>query len=294
MLPFLAGAMIGGLMSRKGGGKAPQQQSYGEAYRDSLQAQIDLAPELLQSERQYAPQKQQLDIDLLRSALYGDGGLLDLYGGAGTSARAQEIGMGQYAREQAAADKAAQVEGDMALVRKYGAEAREAFKHSNPLLDALEKDAMHTLENRGRLSDSERREISQPMLGQYAQAGRVFDNATAQDLFRRTDNTRNQRLNQARAYGTQVAGMRQQFDPFMAILGRQGQGSQIYGQQMGLASGLNPGGFFNPEAGINYNSQMYANQTSLAGAQASARANMLSGLFSGAGAAYGGYLSRGI
>lgn len=264
----------------------PAQQSYGEAYRDSLQSQIELAPQLMASEREFAPQRQQLDIDLLRSALYGSegqAGLLDMYGGAGAGARAQEIGMGQYSREQATADKRAQVEGDMALVREYGAEARDALREANPLMEALERDAMQSLDNQGRLNDEQRREMSQPLLAQYASAGRVMDNAAAQDLFRRTDNVRNQRLNQARAYGTQVAGMRQQYDPFMAILGRQGAGNRIYGQQMLMAGGLNQGPFFNPESGVNYAGQAYANRVGLAGAQASAAAQRQSGLFGALG-----------
>lgn len=275
----------------------PKQETYGEAYRSGLEAQIELAPELMASEREFRPQQQQLDIDLLRSALYGsDGqaGLLDMYGGAGAGARAQEVGMGQYTREQAAADKRAQVEGDMALVREYGAEARDAFKEANPLMEALERDAMQSIEGQGRLSDQERREISQPLLAQYTAAGRSFDNAAAQDLFRRTDDVRNQRLMQARGYGTQVAGMRQQYDPFMAILGRQGTGNQIYGQQMGMAGGLNKGAFFNPEAGVGYTSQAYANQVNLAGAQAAARGNAMGGLFSGLGTAVGGMAQAGM
>ena len=349
----------------------PAQQSYGEAYRDALQAQIELAPELMASERQYRPQQQQLDIDLLRSALYGSGGqpgLLDMYGGAGAGSRAQQVGMGQYSREQAAADKRAQVEGDMALVRQYGAEARELSRQDNPLLEALEADALSNigggeaselttalersamqsldgqsnplvqaleadalkqLQGGGRLSDNQRREMSQPLLAQYATAGRVMDNAAAQDLFRRTDDVRNQRMNQARAYGsqlagmqdarrgqaqsigaqlaslqdqrlnraraygTQVAGMRQQYDPFMAILGRQGAGNRIYGQQMGMAGGLNQGPFFNPEAGVNYAGQAYANRVGLAGAQASARGSAMSGLFGGIGSVIGGMASGG-
>ena len=264
----------------------PKQESYGEAYRSGLEAQIELAPELMASEREFRPQQQQLDIDLLRSALYGSegqAGLLDMYGGAGAGARAQEIGMGQYSREQATADKRAQVEGDMALVREYGAEARDALREANPLMEALERDAMQSLDNQGRLNDEQRREMSQPLLAQYASAGRVMDNAAAQDLFRRTDNVRNQRLNQARAYGTQVAGMRQQYDPFMAILGRQGAGNRIYGQQMLMAGGLNQGPFFNPESGVNYAGQAYANRVGLAGAQASAAAQRQSGLFGALG-----------
>lgn len=273
----------------------PEQQKYGEAMREGMQSQIDLAPEMLASEREFAPQRQQLDIDLLRSALFGsDGnqGLLDVYGGEGAGARAQQVGMGQYTREQASADKAAQVEGDMDLVRKYGAEARDAFKDSNPLLDALEKQAMQDLEQGGEVSDEMRREISQPILAQYSAAGRAFDPQAAASLMRGTEATRQNRINQSRGFGTQVAGMRGQYDPFMAILGRQGAGQQIYGQQMGMAQGLNPGQVFNPEAGVAYNSQAYANKVGLEGAKMNAQAQWAAGIYSGIGSAVGGFAGR--
>ena len=273
----------------------PRQQTYGESYREGLEAQIELAPELMAAEREYAPQKQQLDIDLLRSALFGgqgQAGLLDLYGGPGAATRAQEVGMGAYSREQAGADKAAQVESEMALVRKYAPEAREVFGEANPLLAALEREAMQGIEQGGEVSDEMRREISQPILAQYSRMGRTFDPAAAGALMRGTESARQKRIDRSRGFGTQIAGMRQQFDPFMSILGRQGQGGQVYGQQMGLAQGMGPGGFFNPEAGVGYNTQAYANLVNLKGAEASAQAQWAGGLFGGLGALGGGFASR--
>jgi hypothetical protein len=399
-----AGVIFGTYLGNKSGGRSnpvPEQQPYGEAMREGLQAQIDLAPDMFAAEKEFAPQKQDLDMELLRNALFGSDtqqGLLDMYGGPGTGARVQESGMGEFSRDQASLDQRSKVEGDMALIKEYGAEAREAFKQDNPLLDALEadalgtvggegqsselvsgleqsaleglqgqstdpmvalmeqsamqgiqgqsndpmvalmeRDAMQALEQGGRLSSSQKRELSQPILAQYAAAGRTMDNASMQDLFRRTDDVRNQRmnearvygtqltgmrdqrlnesrafgahltgqrdqrlnqarasgtqlagmqdqrLNQSRAYGTRVAGMHQQFDPMLAILGRQGAGQQLYGQQMGTAGGLNPGQVFNPEAGAGYNSQIYANQVSLAGSLASANAQERAGAYGAGG-----------
>ena len=269
----------------------PKQETYGEATAGGLEAQIKLAPELMAAEREYAPQKQQLDIDLLRSALFGsDGqpGLIDMYGGPGAAARAQEVGMGGYSREQAGADKAAQVESEMALVRKYGPEAREAFEETNPLLNALEREAMQGIERGGEVSDEMRREISQPILAQYSRMGRTFDPVAAGALMRGTESARQKRIDRARGFGTQIAGMKQRYDPFHAILGRPGQGGQLYGQQMGLAQGVAPGQVFNPEAGASYTQQAYANLVGLKGAEASAQAQWAAGLFSGIGSAAGG------
>ena len=111
---------------------------------------------MMAAEKEFAPQKQELDQQLLRDALFGTDtqqGLLDMYGGPGTAARVQESGMGQYTRDQAALDQRSKVEGDMALVREYSAEAREAFKQDNPLLAALEADALGTVGGEGQPSE---------------------------------------------------------------------------------------------------------------------------------------------
>ena len=61
----------------------PEQPSYGESLRDSLQAQIDLAPALYQAEAESRPRYAQLETDILRDTLLGrDGerGMLDFMG----------------------------------------------------------------------------------------------------------------------------------------------------------------------------------------------------------------------
>ena len=52
----------------------PAQPSYGESLRDSLRAQIDLAPELYAAEAETRPRYAQLETDILRDTLLGRGG----------------------------------------------------------------------------------------------------------------------------------------------------------------------------------------------------------------------------
>lgn len=52
----------------------PAQPSYSESLKDSLQAQIDLAPELFAAEAETRPRYAQLETDILRDTLLGRGG----------------------------------------------------------------------------------------------------------------------------------------------------------------------------------------------------------------------------
>src|SRR5215467_9798265 len=49
--------------------QAPEPRNYGEETRDTLQAQVDLAPAKYAAEAQYAPQYQQLQLSMLQNAL---------------------------------------------------------------------------------------------------------------------------------------------------------------------------------------------------------------------------------
>ena len=261
----------------------PEQQSYGESYREALQSQVDLAPELMASEREFAPQKQQLDIDMLAQSLFGGGGgqgLLDIFGGQGSGAQARQGGISEFARQQ----KAAEVGGDIGLIEQYGERARTASQ--SDLQRQLEQQAMEGLDASGEVTPGMYREVAQPILAQYSAAGRAFDPAAAQALMRGTEQDRQRRMQQAQGFGMGVAGMQQQFDPFRAILNRQSVSQPAPGLQAGRA--MSSGEFFNPEAGIGYNTQKYANLVNLKGAEASARGQWAGGLFSGLGAIGGG------
>lgn len=65
-----AAATAGGIASASGGRAPAARDLYAES-RDSLQAQIDLAPALLASERQYRPEYAALDNQTLEAMLFG-------------------------------------------------------------------------------------------------------------------------------------------------------------------------------------------------------------------------------
>jgi len=48
--------------------EAPTPRNYGQETRDTLQAQLDLAPQKYAAEAKYAPQYQALQLGLLKSA----------------------------------------------------------------------------------------------------------------------------------------------------------------------------------------------------------------------------------
>lgn len=115
---------------------------------------------------------------------------------------------------------------------------------------------------------------------------------------------------QDRSYALNLAQMQQGIasDPFMAILGRQGQalGAGVGAGQFSTGLGANIGpSLFDTSAGVNlalqnnanlanYNASIYGSQAAAAGAQAQAQGGLLGGLFGGLGTALGGPLGGAI
>ena len=88
-----------------------------------------------------------------------------------------------------------------------------------------------------------------------------------------------------------------ELDPFRAILGRSG-GSTI-GQAQGVLGqagyGLQSGPqYLNPQAGLNYISQAYANQAGLEAARMGADATRQAGMMQGLGSLGGSFLTAGF
>ena len=157
-------------------------------------------------------------------------------------------------------------------------------------------------------TDRERRNIEQASRARATTLGRTFDVGSVEDEITAKLLEDRNRLNQNRAFAQSVLGqegaMRMQelalqrqneLDPFRAILGRSG-GSSV-GQAQGVLGqagyGLQSGPqYLNPQAGINYISQAYANQAGLEGARMGASATRQAGIFQGIGSALGGFLGR--
>ena len=132
--------------------------------------------------------------------------------------------------------------------------------------------------------------------GQRQQANQFGVGATM-DAERLNESLRQQGLgNYINALGN-LARMEDQYtlDPFQALLGRGGGGSLQAGQGVfGQANyGLNSGPqYLNPESGLGYMSNQYANQANMYGAQVAADASKTAGIFGGLGALGGGLLSN--
>ena len=94
--------------------KAPKPRNYGQETRDTLQAQIDLAPDIFAAEKEFRGQYAQLDLDIAKQ-LAPD--LLDLYE---TSQRR----LGALDRETLSAQRGA----DIADIEQYGTRAMKSYR----------------------------------------------------------------------------------------------------------------------------------------------------------------------
>lgn len=70
-MAFTTAAGAAATAATQGGGGRPQPLSYQETTRDALQAQVDLAPALLQAEQEFRPQYIGLDVAGVRQSLLG-------------------------------------------------------------------------------------------------------------------------------------------------------------------------------------------------------------------------------
>jgi hypothetical protein len=124
-----------------------------------------------------------------------------------------------------------------------------------------------------------------------------FNVGAKMDAERLNESLRQQGLgNYINALGN-LARMEDQYtlDPFQALLGRGGGGSLQAGQGVfGQAGyGLNSGPqYLNPESGLGYMSNLYANQANMYAADVAADASKTAGIFGGLGALGGGLLGN--
>ena len=250
--------------------KAPAPRNYAQETRDTLQAQVDLAPQLYAAEEKFRGKYAQLDLDIAKK-LAPD--LLNLYE---TSQRR----LGALDRETLSAQR----EADIASIEQLGGRAKAAFEAANPeqaaLMAELNKQAMSDLQLGGRLNASERRELQQGARG--AQAARGFGygiNDAAIESWAQLQGSE-QKRRERQQFAQSMVGMNQatSADPFMAILGRPASMTPaMTGSFVGQAQGFNPGAMFSPEsqyAGDIYN-QNWQGQLAARTASAKNRASMI-------------------
>jgi hypothetical protein len=230
--------------------ETPTPRDYGQETRDTLQAQVDLAPELYAAEAQYAPLYGQLELQGLNQLLKGtesQSGLMDLY---------ENVIAPSNSRIQQQAEQA-QREADVNAVSQYAPQMREALRSSNPenaaLLDELNRQAMAQLAAGGRMAPEDMRDIQQQTRGAFSARGLNNSNASSIEEIMNQQLGGQQLKMQRQAFAQSLIPQNQGFygDPFMAILGRP---SNTVGQTQGMgqqAMGMNQTGgpsLFNPES----------------------------------------------
>lgn len=272
--------------------KAPPARDYARETYDTLQTQINLAPDLYAAEERFRPKYAQLDLDIAKQ-LAPD--LLDLYE---TSQRR----LGALDRETLAAQR----EADISAIEDYGTRAMQGYRAAadaaNPeqaaLMAELNRQALSDLKLGGQLNASERRDLQQSARG--AQAARGFGygiNDAAIESWAQMQGS-DQKRRQRQGFAQSMAGLNQanSVDPFMAILGRPSSMTPaMTGSFVGQAQGFNPGAMFSPEsqyAADIYN-QNYQGQLAARTATAKNRASMIGAGMGAVGSIFGGMASGG-
>ena len=266
--------------------KAPPARDYAKETYDTLQTQIDLAPDLYAAEEKFRGKYAQLDLDIAKQ-LAPD--LLNLYE---TSQRR----LGALDRETLAAQR----EADISAIEDYGTRAMQGYRAAadaaNPeqaaLMAELNKQALSDLQLGGQLNASEQRDLQQAARG--AQAARGFGygiNDAAIESWAQMQGS-DQKRRQRQGFAQSMAGLNQSnsVDPFMAILGRPSSMTPaMTGSFVGQAQGFNPGAMFSPEsqyAADIYN-QNYQGQLAARTATAKNRASMIGAGMGAVGGMFG-------
>jgi len=280
----------GGVPSyKKGDVAAPPPRDYGAETRDTLQAQVELAPELFRSEAEFRPQYADLERRMMLEQMGIDPskGLLQAY---------EEDFAPSMVRQ-----KEATVQGDIDMLRKYGPELLKAQREADPLADSLRQGIMESasedLAAGMGLTETEQRDLDQQVLAGAADRGMEGQASTFGDMISQrlsaNRGVKQQRLaNAANAYRMGAS------DPLFALTGRAattpGQAMAQFGSA-NFALDSSPG-MFNPESQYagNLATQNYQGQMDARTATAANQAGMMAGLMGGVGQAAGGIFGGGF
>lgn len=280
----------GGIPSyKKGDVEAPPPRNYAQESRDTLQAQVDLAPQLFASESQFRPQYADLERRMILEQMGIDPskGLLKAY---------EEDFAPSMVRQ-----KAATVKGDIDMLREYGPELLEAQRAADPLADSLRQGIMDTaaedLAAGMGLTETEQRDLDQQVLAGAADRGMEGQASTFGDMIGQRLSA-NRAIKQQRLANAANAYQLGASDPLFALTGRAATTPNQAMAQFGsgnFALDSSPG-LFNPESQYagNLATQNFQGQMDARTATAANRAGMFSGLIGGLGSAAGGIFSGGF
>ena len=219
---------------------APPARNYGQETRDTLQAQIDLAPDKFAAEQKFAPQYQAMQLQMLRDAAPQ---LMEIYKGMAPQLAQTQSDSSSITRS-----------GDISDLAKLGPEARKALQTTNPdqarLVDTMTMLSQQGLDAGSRLTPDQARQAQQQTRGAWAARGMVNSPGAGVEevVNQQLAGMGMQQQRQQSAMGSLAAGQSFYGDPMLQILGRPSQSfgaMQGFGQQ---AQGFNPGQLFNPES----------------------------------------------
>src|SRR5574343_1337239 len=227
---------------------APAARDIGQESRDTLQAQVDLAPAQLRAAQETQPGYNTLALQNLNAMLHGTGGqqgLLAMY---------PELAavFSQIDAQQQSAGRGA----DIGDVEAFGPRATAAFRNANPelarLTSTLTSQAESELANPYGLTPEQSRYATQSARAAMAARGLNGQNVGAGTEVLANYLASGQEAQRRRQSAYQAAALQQatSADPFMAILGRQANaGNQAiagFGQTNNTAAGADVRGMFDP------------------------------------------------
>lgn len=286
----------GGVPSYKGNVTPPPARDYARETRETLEAQVDLSPELLAAEQQSRPGYTTLDLQDLNQMLTGrrsETGLLDIYGSDIQPALS----------EMEAQERDARIAGEMGAIQQYAKPVSDTLREATgntELLQMLNAQAQSELASGASLDPSLRREIQQSIRAGQAQRGMGYGMRDLADEATLTALQAEQLRRNRQQFAQSMVGVNQATggDPFMAILGRPSQvfgatqnvGNAAYGMSQNMGPKL-----FNPESqyAADIANQNYQGQLAARTATAANKSSILGGAIGAAGN-IGGKLLGGI
>lgn len=227
---------------------APEARNIGQESRDTLQAQVDLAPQQLAAAQATQPGYNTLALQNLNAMLRGTGGqpgLLEMY--PELAKVFGEIDAAQQSRTRSA---------DIGDVAALGPQATAAFRAANPelaqLTRTLTSQAQSELADPYALTPEQQRYVTQNTRAAMAARGMNGQNVGVGSEVLANYLASGQEAQRRRASAYQAAALEQatSADPFMAILGRQGNAANQsiagMGQTNSTANSANIQGMFDP------------------------------------------------
>ena len=223
----------------------PPPRDQAQEGRDTLAAQLELAPEVYAARAKYDPAYADLNIGVLRRSLFGaDGqpGLLKTYEEA-------EPALTRFTAQA----QSGQRERDIADVERLGPRASAAFRTADSAAAAIEDklaaQAMEELDAGASLDPALRNEVVQGV--RSAQADRGFgmgaSDASVEGLFLGREAEGMRRTRQNFASGVAARRRAANVDPFLAVIGRQSAVPAMTGAAVGEGRSMTAGApDFNP------------------------------------------------